>query len=80
MNVKQKIKLKKKLRKKSHSVFEGLKEGPFTHTQNFFFCQMFLIFFQTSYKMNFVKIQKKIHKNMQVIKRKEIIDRKVFKL
>ena len=33
----------------SHSVFEGLKGGPFEHTKTFFFfCKMPLIFFQHS--------------------------------
>ena len=41
MNVEKK---KNFLRKKSHSVFEGFKGGPFEHTKTFF-CKMFFFVF-----------------------------------
>ena len=48
MNIEEKnLKKKHFAEKKSHSVFEGLKEGPFKHTKKKF-CKMFLIFFQHS--------------------------------
>ena len=52
------LKKLKRLAGKSHSVFEGLKGGPFKHTKTF----SEIFFFQQSYKMHFTPIQKKITK------------------
>ena len=68
--------LKKHFAEKSHSVFEGPKEGPFKHNKTFILPTLF----PTLIKNAFIPIQKKNHKNMQVVKKKEIIERTVFKL
>ena len=71
--------LKINVKKKFTKTFCGKKS--FIHTKTFLFCKMFsFIFFNIHKKINFIPIQKKLHKNMRVIKKKEIIDRKVFKL
>ena len=65
---------------KSHSVFEGLKGGPFEYTTTFFFHKFFLKkCFQHSLKMHWIPIQEFCHKNMHKIKKKDIFDRKIFK-
>ena len=55
---------------KSFSVFKGLKGGPFEHTKTFF----------SQNVVHLLPIQDFFHKNMHVIKKKKIFDRKVFKL
>ena len=71
---------KKKFVEKSHSVFEGFKGAP-TNTLKLFFLQNKLPFFFNVYKKNaFYTNSKLFHKNMQVIKKKEILYRRVFKL
>ena len=78
MNVEEKK--SKKISRKSHSVLEGFKGGPFEHTKSFS-AKCFLKNLSNIYE-KFICYQFKIcfHKNMHVIKKKEIFDHKVFKL
>ena len=52
-------------------MFEGLKGGD--HTKTFFLQYIFLNFFSTFIKMHFIQIKNFFHKNMQVIKKKELL-------
>ena len=62
------------------SMFEEAPFKPFEHTMTFF-RKMFLIFFNIyKKKKHMIPIQDFFHKNMHAIKKKEIFDRKVFKM
>ena len=62
---------------------KNLKGAPL-NTQKLFFLLQNVFFFNFFYhihnKMHFILIQNFFQKNLQVIKKNEIIDRKVFKL
>ena len=73
MNVEKKL-LNKNFEDKSESV----KGGPFKHTKTFFSSAKCFFFY--IYRKCILYQLKKNHKNIQVIKKKEIIDRNVFKL
>ena len=79
MNVEEK-KLKKKIAEKVIVCLKGLKGAPWNTLKLFFLLNIFKIFSSTFIKNAFYTNSKKNHKNMHVIKKKEIIDRKVFKL
>ena len=78
MNFKEKIK-KKKIAGKNHSVLEGLKGGPFEDTETFSSSKCFNFFFNMHKECIFTN-SKSFSQKCAVIKKKEIIDRKVFKL
>ena len=78
MSVEIKI-LKKHFAEKSFSVFKGAPFTPFEHSMTFS-PKFSLFFFSTVIKMHLIQIQDFFHKNMHVVKKKDIVDHKAFKL
>ena len=77
MNVEE-LKKKKHVEIKSHSVLEGLKGGPLKHTKTFFLPFFFVVnIHKKCILYQFKTFSQKYAGNK---KKKEIIDRKVFKL
>ena len=76
----KKFEEKKHFAEKSHCVFDGFKAGPFEHAKSFF-RKMFRRKKNSTFMKNaFYTDSRFFHRNMHVIKKKEIFDSKVFKL